>query len=286
MGKMMRRRLPGSALAGAALLLALTQVAVAAPAGADSRDDGDVSGNPLGERLYLVTMSTPGTAGYAGPDSKAQYRTKLLRDQADTLARVGDVEPTYRWTSALSGFAAELDSTQAATVASSPDVELVEAEGTLQLAGSSATSAAPRGGAGAAPRGGSGRGTVIGFVDSGINPDNPVFAATPTLGGASDSFRGTCDRGEDWSGQDCNDKVVGARYFIKGFGADRLGSEARVSPRDDDGHGTQVASIAAGNADVTALADGDSLGDFSGTASDARIAANKACWSAPDPGDD
>ena len=52
------------------------------------------------------------------------------------------------------------------------------------------------------------------------------------------------------SADDCDDKVVGATWFVDGFGEDNLRSTAYLSPRDSDGHGTQMASIAAGNAGV------------------------------------
>ena len=55
---------------------------------------------------------------------------------------------------------------------------------------------------------------------------------------------------------------------------------------DDHGHGTQVASVAAGNAAVSVDVPGQPEGRFSGVAPRARIAAYKACWTAPDPDDD
>lgn len=281
----MRRRLLSCALSCAASIVAVLG-ATAAPAGAEPDDTASV--NPFGKRLYLVTMTAPGTAGHAGPGSDADYRMQLRSAQDDTLDRLGDAEPIYRWTTALSGFAVRLDSTEAAVVAAAPGVRMVEAEDTLRLTGA-AGRGAPSLASGAArvpSSGPTGRGTVIGFVDTGIHPETPAFASSRTLGKLPRSFRGACPPAEDWSRGDCNDKVVAARHFIAGFGADQLRAEARISPRDDDGHGTQVASIAAGNAEVTALTDGTGRGVFTGTAPDARIAAYKACWAAPDPADD
>jgi subtilisin family serine protease len=42
----------------------------------------------------------------------------------------------------------------------------------------------------------------------------------------------------------CNSKIIGARYFNKGMKANI--DPSKDSARDDGGHGTQVASIAAG----------------------------------------
>ncbi len=83
----------------------------------------------------------------------------------------------------------------------------------------------------------------------------------------------------------CNDKIVGASWFVSGFGEDRLASDEPLSPRDVRGHGTQMASIAAGNAEVSVDAPG-LHGSFGGVAPRARLAVYKACWSAPDPRDD
>ena len=92
------------------------------------------------------------------------------------------------------------------------------------------------------------RGVVIGFVDSGLGPDSPLFAAVPRLGRQPRRFHGACATGEDWTTDTCDRKVVGARWFVAGFGPDDVRSSSSLSPRDDDGHGTQMASIAAGNA--------------------------------------
>src|SRR5690606_10827466 len=53
-----------------------------------------------------------------------------------------------------------------------------------------------------------------------------------------------------------------------------------LSPRDADGHGTHVATTAAGNA-VTARLFGARIGRVAGIAPRARIAVYKACWLEP-----
>ncbi len=127
---------------------------------------------------------------------------------------------------------------------------------------------------------------MIGFVDTGVHPDSPVFGYRTTLGPDPRRFRGTCDVTGRWDAHDCTDKIVGARYFVAGFGSDRLRAGADVSPYDDDGHGTEVASLAAGNAGITAVDGDQDHGTFHGSAPDARIAVYKACWAAPEPADD
>ena len=127
---------------------------------------------------------------------------------------------------------------------------------------------------------------VIGVVDSGIAPDSPAFADVPGLGRDPQDFAGECAEGDGWSADDCTRKVVGARWFAAGFGTDRVRSSESLSARDVLGHGTQVSSVAAGNAGVSVRVDGRDAGRFGGVAPQARIAAYKACWGAPDPADD
>ena len=71
---------------------------------------------------------------------------------------------------------------------------------------------------------------------------------------------GVCQAGERFSTSDCNNKLIGARYFVDGFGRDRVDPSGFLSPRDDDGHGSHTASTAAGNFGVDPEIDGNDLG--------------------------
>ena len=141
-------------------------------------------------------------------------------------------------------------------------------------------------GAAASPRLRGGAGVVIGVVDSGIAPESPAFAEVPGLGADPEGFAGACAEGDGWTADDCTRKIVGARWYVDGFGADRVRSSESLSPRDALGHGTQVSSVAAGNAGVSVRVDDRDAGFFGGVAPQARVAAYKACWGAPDPADD
>ena len=171
---------------------------------------------------------------------------------------------------------------QARDLARDPAVASVEPDSVRRLA-----AAAPGGAATAAdyPRLG-GAGVVIGLVDSGLWPDSPLFADVRGLGRSARDFRGRCATGAGWADDVCDDKIVGAQWFVDGFGADRVRSGARLSPLDDDGHGTLMASIAAGNAGVSVKVPGQRAGLYAGAAPQARLAVYKACWTAPDPRDD
>lgn len=235
------------------------------------------------DALYLVTLDGPGDSGYHGVLPAALHDLELRRAQDLVLGSVEAPPPLYRWTTALNGFAVRLTRSQAGDLAADPRVALVEKNAVRRLAGNGLSAAAGQP-TGHATRGGAG--TVIGVIDSGIAPENPLFSAVPGLGRSPRGFRGECATGPDWPTGSCNRKLVGARWFVDGFGADRIRATASLSPQDDDGHGTQMASVAAGNAGVSVRVNDQRLGNYGGIAPQARLAVYKACWAAPDPTDD
>uniref|UniRef100_R7W5R0 Subtilisin-like protease n=1 Tax=Aegilops tauschii TaxID=37682 RepID=R7W5R0_AEGTA len=109
-----------------------------------------------------------------------------------------------------------------------------------------------------------GDGIVIGFVDGGIWPERASFSDTG-LSPVRSTWRGKCVDAPGFNASLCNNKLVGAKSFTDS------------SPRDIDGHGTHVASTAAGSevpsADLFKFAGGRA----SGVARKARIAVYKAC---------
>ncbi|MBD3944537.1 S8 family serine peptidase [Nocardioides ganghwensis] len=263
--------------AGMALGCGLLALALGLPlAGVATADDSPTTGAP--PPLTLVTLAGAGTAA-----GRADAEELLARQDA-VLAAVGAEQPVYRWTTALNGFAARLSDAQLAALDDQPWVASIETDTVRPLAGR--TSLAAVRGAAASPRLRGGAGVVIGVVDSGIAPQSPAFADVPGLGADPEDFAGACAEGDGWAAEDCTRKLVGARWYVEGFGADRIRSSESLSPLDVLGHGTQVASVAAGNAAVSVRVEGRPAGRFGGVAPQARIAAYKACWGAPDPTDD
>ncbi|CAN1150186.1 Subtilisin-like protease SBT5.6 [Linum perenne] len=80
-------------------------------------------------------------------------------------------------------------------------------------------------------------------------------------------------------------KIIGARYYVKGFErhfGELNATEDYRSPRDKDGHGTHVSSIAVGRQVGNASAFGGfAYGTASGGAPLARLAVYKVCWPFP-----
>ena len=95
-------------------------------------------------------------------------------------------------------------------------------------------------------------------------------------------WNGRCVPGEQFTATNCNQKLIGARYYNAGWGGN-AGIDAQLpwefnSPRDYGGHGTHTATTAGGNANVPATGAAAVFGTVNGIAPRARIAAYKVCW--------
>ncbi|XP_051128568.1 subtilisin-like protease SBT5.6 [Andrographis paniculata] len=125
---------------------------------------------------------------------------------------------------------------------------------------------------------------VVGVVDTGICPESPSFTDAG-MGPIPQTWKGICQVGVEFQTTDCNKKLIGARYFVAAYEATYGQVNPAVeyrSPRDMDGHGTHVASVATGRViGNAAAAGGFGLGTVQG--SDARLAIYKACWVKPPP---
>ncbi|XP_039016680.1 subtilisin-like protease SBT5.6 [Hibiscus syriacus] len=129
-----------------------------------------------------------------------------------------------------------------------------------------------------------GKDVIIGVMDSGVWPESPSFS-DQGMDPIPKSWRGICQEGVAFNSSNCNRKIIGARYYVKGFEAEYgtvNPTEDFLSPRDADGHGTHTASTAAGRqvSDAAALG-GFAKGTASGGAPLARLSIYKACWAIP-----
>lgn len=269
--------------------------------------------------LYVVQLADEPVATHEGTRSaegrKPDPRSDAVRAYVARLDRVRDrvlatasgggrakrPRVLHEYNYAFNGFAAELTGDQAATLAALPGVVSVTRNENLKVTEAPARPAArpsapladtarflglsgPKGLWSTFPGGAAhaGEGMIIGVVDTGFDPANPMFQPLP--GPRPDAeviarkWRGGCDAGTDPDHMvRCNNKVIGAAYFNKGLTGARAGKAA--SPLDTEGHGTHTATTAAGAYGIPASTPPAVLGGtLSGVAPAARVAVYKVCW--------
>nr|XP_027192061.1 subtilisin-like protease SBT2.2 isoform X2 [Cicer arietinum] len=128
-----------------------------------------------------------------------------------------------------------------------------------------------------------GEGITIAFVDTGIDPTHPSFSDNDKSEHpfqVSPHFSGTCEVTPDFPSGSCNRKLVGARHFAASLITRGMfdSTEDCASPFDGDGHGTNIASIAAGNHGTPVVVAGHYFGNASGMAPRSHIAVYKALY--------
>jgi len=244
-----------------------------------------------------------------------QYADYLAARQDRVLASVGaKSRKVYSYRHAFNGFAARLTDVEASKLRTHTDVVQVWEDRAINID----TNNSPEFLGLLDRREGlrerlflKGENVIVGVLDSGIVQEHPSFSDTKTLplpnfcekpawwnkktceflarnrvikvyGPAPKDWNGVCQTGEAWAESDCNNKLIGARWYVDGFLAGRgsVVDDEFLSPRDSSGHGSHTASTAAGN-EVTASLSGVALTQISGMAPRARIAAYKVCWLSP-----
>ncbi|KAK7406493.1 hypothetical protein VNO78_08120 [Psophocarpus tetragonolobus] len=127
------------------------------------------------------------------------------------------------------------------------------------------------------PESNGGSDVIIGVLDTGVWPESKSFD-DKDLGPIPRTWKGKCESAVDFNASNCNKKLIGARFYGKGYEATIAPISGIKSPRDMDGHGSHTASTAAGSAVEGASIFGFASGTARGMASRARLAVYKVCW--------
>ncbi|XP_022755467.1 subtilisin-like protease SBT2.5 [Durio zibethinus] len=196
----------------------------------------------------------------------------------------GSYKKLYSYKHLINGFSVHLSPEQAETLRCASGVKSVERDWKVRRL----TTHTPQFlglPTGVWPTGGgfdrAGEDIIIGFVDSGIYPHHPSFAAYHTDPyGPVPKYRGKCEIDPDTKRDFCNGKIIGAQHFAEAAKAAGAFNPAIdfASPMDGDGHGSHTAAIAAGNNGIPVRVHGYEFGKASGMAPRARIAVYKALY--------
>ncbi|XP_021283802.1 CO(2)-response secreted protease-like [Herrania umbratica] len=226
--------------------------------------------------VYIVYMGAAASRKGSLKDDHAQLLSSLLKRKTNALV--------HNYKHGFSGFAAVLSAEEAHSIAERPGVVSVFPDSVLELhttrswdflkyqtsvvidsnpnSNSSSTTSDHDSGA------------IIGVLDTGIWPESESFN-DKDMGPIPPGWKGTCAQAQDFNTSNCNRKIIGARSYE----ADDSSVIKYHSPRDMIGHGTHVASTAAGSevqgVSYYGLAEGTAKGGSPGS----RLAIYRVCSS-------
>jgi len=249
-------------------------------------------GNTVMLRALVLALAVAAAAG-AGAGKRSTYIVHMAKsamppEYADhgewygaSLRSVSAASKMlYAYDTVLHGFSARLTPAEAAGLARLEGVLAVNAEARYELHTTRTPEFLGIAGADLLPQSGTAADVVVGVLDTGVWPESPSYDDAG-LGEVPSFWKGQCAAGAGFNASACNRKLVGARFFNKGYeaamGPMDTDRESR-SPRDDDGHGTHTSSTAAGAAVTDASLFGFAAGTARGMAPRARVAVYKVCW--------
>ncbi|KAF7113572.1 hypothetical protein RHSIM_RhsimUnG0112800 [Rhododendron simsii] len=235
-------------------------------------------------KVHVVYM---GSRGSDDPDEILRQNHQILTDIHGGSGEKAEESHVYSYRHGFRGFAAKLTEDQASEMAKMPGVVSVfpnerrklhtthswdfmglVGEETMEIPGYSTKNQVN---------------VVIGFIDTGIWPESPSFS-DERMPPVPAKWKGKCESGEAFNASTCNRKIIGARYYMHGYEAEKEEVEESVktvsfkSPRDSSGHGSHTASTAAGRYVTNMNYNGLATGGARGGAPMARIAVYKTCW--------
>ncbi|MEX2645920.1 MAG: S8 family peptidase [Gaiellaceae bacterium] len=318
MSESLRVRRYGRALTGVAALVAIAglTLATASAQGSLSRAgsatnvyivqlagepavtyEGDIAGLPA---------TKPAKGEKIDPESAnvKRFVAHLNARHDAVLASVGGGHKLYDYDYVINGFAAQLTAAQVKQLEKNPEVVSIETAeewypdtsttpsflGLTGAGGLWEQLGGPSSGTNSSNATGAGEGIVVGIIDTGIWPEHP--SVSDRVNGKlmyrplpGNRWKGKCASAEivtdgSWDANLCNNKLVGARFFLETREAVQgpvVAPDFR-SPRDLNGHGSHTGTTAAGNHNITPTGSLAGFPPMSGMAPRARIAAYKVCW--------
>lgn len=271
--------------------------------------DAPVAAYAGGVAGYAATKPAPGARLNASAAAVQAYTAYLDGRQSAVAASIGSAPVTYRYKNILNGFAAWLTDAELAKLTTSTGVRAIFADQAMPVDTSYTPTylginAAPNGvwtRQDASGRAIKGEGVIVAHLDTGVWPENASFSdrvdgagkpiashlpGTVVYGAPPAAWAGACQAGQGFTAANCNNKLIGARYFnatwkqAVALNIVRTWSgEYLDSPRDADGHGSHTLSTSGGNEGVAANVVGSTF-TISGIAPRARVAAYKVCYTA------
>lgn len=242
-----------------------------------------------GQHQTFIVHMNPTKVRIADSINPATWYASFIRDAVVKAGALNDEELAessilYTYNTVLTGFAAKLSENQVTAIKAMESCMGVYPDKLLKLH----TTYTPhflglkRGQGLWSESTGYATNVIIGVLDTGVWPEHPSFADHKTQSPVPSKWKGRCEVGKTFNASNCNKKLIGARFFYKGYESDTGPINETVdykSPRDSNGHGTHTASTAAGNVIPGADVLGYAKGTAAGMAPGARVAVYKVCWS-------
>ncbi|XVF35926.1 hypothetical protein REPUB_Repub19eG0013900 [Reevesia pubescens] len=222
--------------------------------------------------IYIVYMGAAASKKGSLRADHAQLLSSLSKRKKNALV--------HSYKNGFSGFAAHLSAEEALSIAETPGVVSVFPDPVLELhttrswdflkyqtsveiesnPNSDSNSTSPD------------SDTIIGILDTGIWPESESFN-DKAMGPIPSRWNGTCVKAQDFNASNCNKKIIGATSYD----ADESLGIKYHSPRDMIGHGTHVASTAAGSEVQGVSYYGLAAGTAKGGSPGSRIAMYGVC---------